>query len=133
MGRPCSTCTHPKRREIDRALAERQPYRRLAAIFRVSERSLRRHLAGGHILKALDLRARQQERVDALDIVARFVEVDRVVGDVLDHAVKTGNVRLALEANRAARENVIGWFRVQGDLDFGRSDEVWTVEFERSP
>jgi hypothetical protein len=64
--------------------------------------------------------------------MARLQEIDRVVGEVLDHARKTGDVRLGLAANAEARANALAYLRLRGDISEEPSED-WTVEFEKAP
>jgi FixJ family two-component response regulator len=45
MGRICTCCSHPQRREIDQALVQGRDNRRIAARYGLSENAVRRHRA----------------------------------------------------------------------------------------
>jgi hypothetical protein len=52
MTRTCTICAHPDHQAIDKALVTRQPYRRIATQFLVTDSALRRH-AAEHLLATI--------------------------------------------------------------------------------
>jgi transposase-like protein len=116
MPRTCSVCSHEDRREIDRALVERMPYRRIAPRYGVSDRSLRRH-ARDHLPELL---AKAHE-------AGQLAEADRLLTDMrrlqaktllmLQKAEEANDLRTALAAVREARNNIALLAEMRGQLD----------------
>ena len=44
MTRPCTICTHEQRNEIERAVVLQTRYRKIAALYSVSESAISRHV-----------------------------------------------------------------------------------------
>lgn len=95
----CSVCSNPRRAEIDKALVEGAPYRRVAARFTVGEQSLYRHsrthlpqrMAAGHGAGA----------VAAGDALLRKVdELERHVKNLAAKSVESKDYRAAISAAR---------------------------------
>lgn len=80
MPRPCSICTHPKRKDIDKAIARGVSYRAIAGQYQVSKTSVSRHFDSGHVSskvqKAKELKA-DEEALSFLDYVTELNEKDR--------------------------------------------------------
>lgn len=108
MARLCSVCTHPRRVEIDKLLAShREPNRRIAATFGLSEAAVRRHAVGGHIARRV-ARAAAANEAGRADTLLREAEKLRVRAlSNLDTAEASGDLRavaLLLRECRAALE-----------------------------
>lgn len=116
MPRTCTVCAHLQRSEIDRALTESTPNRRIAAQYGVSEQSVRRHRADhlpGHVA-----RAKEAERVaDADDLLGHLRALRLRTMNLLDRAEAAGDYRTALQGIREARSCVALLLEVEGELD----------------
>nr|WP_194300084.1 hypothetical protein [Acetobacter musti] len=117
-GRPCSICTHPLAREIDRALIN--PDTSCASVAEafpgVTARALQRHYAD-HLLprleKATGLLADDIE--PTLGIVARLEDLRGRAMALLDRAEKAGKLKDAIAAIREARGVLDSQARVTGE------------------
>lgn len=88
MTRVCTICTHPERREIDQALVSREPYRRIAAHYAVSETAVRRHTKDH--LPALLVRAHAaQEAADADELLSRVQAMTQKMEIWIDRAERS--------------------------------------------
>jgi transposase-like protein len=116
MPRTCTICSHEDRREIDRALVERMPYRRIAPRYGVSDRSLRRH-ARDHLpeLLAKAYEAEQSAEADRLLTDMRRLQAKTLL--ILQRAEEADDLRTALAAVREARNNIALLAEMRGQLD----------------
>lgn len=120
MSKPCSICTHAKRKDIDQLLLSGTSYRDIAGQYRdVSKSALERHKP--HISQAL-VEAKKAESVsdagDLLGQVRGYLEKT----DGIFRAVSEGSEpdhRVALMALREAREYLKLLLEVQGQLPVG--------------
>lgn len=106
-GRKCSVCNHPDRSEIDKALVTRSmSYRNIAERFGVSVGALSRHKAN-HLPRLVEA-ARASEVAQAVTSgVALMDELDSLLNRalaILEAAEETGQLKVALQAIREARE-----------------------------
>jgi hypothetical protein len=112
-GRPCSVCTSPERKAIDRAILSGEPVARIAKRFRsVSEDAIYRH-SQKHLSRA-QLRA-SIERADEAEEqheVAFVLEARK-----LRAAERCGDLTNALRGIREARETLLAEARLSGQLD----------------
>ncbi len=102
MPRRCTICTHKKRTTIDKALVARQPFRHIAAQHRVSTSALVRH-HDDHIPAALVKAQEATEAAQADNLLAQVVDLRGRAISILDTAVATDDLRIALGAIREAR------------------------------
>ncbi len=115
MGRPCVTCTHPQRYEIEKGLVEGTPYRKLTETYGPSSASLSRHRnehLPAHLAKAHQaeqakrlskLENRHAERVNghtqqALDVVQQLRAINSACLEVLAKSRTEGKHSLSLQA-----------------------------------
>lgn len=115
MGRPCVTCTHPKRYEIEKALVEGVPYRKLTKKYGPSSASLSRHrndhlpahLAKAHeaektkrVTKLEDHQAAlaEQDTRQALDVVQQLRAINSACLEVLQKSRSDGKDSMSLKA-----------------------------------
>ena len=102
MPRKCTVCHHPDRDKIDAALVERQPFRRIAAQYKVSASALIRH-SDDHIPAAL-VKAQDAVEVANADTILDQVQTLRNRAlTILDTAEGDGDLRTALGAIREVR------------------------------
>ena len=115
MGRPCVTCTHPKRYEIEKGLVEGVPYRILTEKYGPSSASLSRHRnehLPAHLAKAHEadkakrvtkLEGHQAARTEqstqqALDVVQQLRAINSACLEVLQKSRTDGKHALSLKA-----------------------------------
>lgn len=115
MGRPCVTCTHPKRYEIEKGLVEGVPYRILTKKYGPSSASLSRHrnehlpahLAKAHeaerakrVAKLEDHQAARTEQStqQALDVVQQLRAINGACLEVLQKSRTDGKHSISLKA-----------------------------------
>ncbi len=124
MPRRCTICTHDRRDEIDRSLVARQPYRYIAKQYGLSTAALVRH-HDDHLPAAL---VRAQEATEAAQADNLLVQVtdlrDRAIG-ILDTAVATDDLRVALGAIREARGCLELLGKLAGQLQDGPTVNVF--------
>ncbi len=102
MPRVCTVCTHKERPDIDQALVARQPFRYIAGQYGVSKSALVRH-HDDHLPAALMRAQEAAEAAQADNLLAQVCDLrDRAIG-ILDTAVATDDLRVALGAIREAR------------------------------
>jgi hypothetical protein len=109
-------CVHNSRAEIDHALAEGMPNRRIATQYSLSEASVRRH-HDSHLPATLS-KAREAEEVSrADDLLEKVQSLQSRTLAILDKAEGAGHLRTALGAIREARGNVELLAKLLGQLD----------------
>ena len=81
MPRTCTICTHDNRPDIDQALVAREPFRNIAARFKVSTSALVRH-SDDHLPSSL---LKAQAAREAADADARLTAAEHRVRVVLRH------------------------------------------------
>ena len=97
MPRTCNICSHPQRREIDRALLAGEPERTIANRWGVSRASVHRHRA--HVAAAM--RAQQALTIERL--VNDLADLQRRALALLSKAEEASDLRAALAAIREVR------------------------------
>lgn len=116
MPRSCTVCGHEKRAQIDHALAEGIPNRRIATQYSLSEASVRRH-HHSHLPVTL-VKAHEVEEVARADeLLGRVETLQARTLAILEAAEETGELRTALAAIREARGNVELLAKLLGELD----------------
>lgn len=117
MTRTCTICAHPKRPEIDLALAKGVHIAKVAKDFAVSYNALYRHRVNSHVIKAL-IEAKQGaveiEHPD--DLVGQLKSLQMTTLGVLRDARDSGDGRLALTAVSVAAKNIELMARLEGEL-----------------
>ena len=109
VGRTCSICNHPDRGEIDKALVTRSTsYRNVSERYGVSVRALSRHKAN-HLPRLVEA-AKASEAAQAVTSGAALIdELDSLLNRalaILEAAEETGQLKVALQAIREARETI---------------------------
>jgi hypothetical protein len=116
MPMACSICTHPERQAIDRAVFAREPNRRIAAHFDVTEQAVRRHKSD-HLPAKLAKAAEMRETDEAVDLLREMHALRRKAMDLLAKAERAGQIRVALQGIREARACLELLAEMEGDLD----------------
>lgn len=140
-GRPCAICTHPKRREIDRALIRMkgrrgEGYRAIAGRYKVGRSSLSRHF-NQHVLKSVrgvqavaeEEAGEVQHGIDLLAWIARDRESLEAVRERAENRMDSeGEVdpddKMLIEVVKASarQAEVVG--KVQGDIPAGEGQPI---------
>ena len=124
--RLCHTCQHPRRAEIELALAKRQPLRFLADKFGLSIYTLHRHRKA-HMppqLKSallavgkpsdIDLDALRKTESEGL-LQTLVVQRGRLFG-LLDQAEESGDVRATVSVHKAINDNLTSVAKLLGEI-----------------
>ena len=83
MGK-CWICTHPKRKEIDRALVSGTvPIRAIASQWQVGREALRRHVNSGHIAAKITKSAAAKEAVETDDLLQEVREIEALAKGII--------------------------------------------------
>lgn len=107
----CTVCLHPKRHEIEAAVAKGVAIRRAARDAGLIETSLRRHLANcGSRARAAretaEARALNRDLISGIGLAEATYELHERTLAILASAEKAADLRTALAAIREARENL---------------------------
>lgn len=153
MGRKCSICAHPDRREIDSALLTGGQVAKIAREYGVSRGALTRHRDHGHITDAI-AKAAAAEAV-ALGATKKAVTLDRLTQEVeeiqvevsflsrvqslldrslavLDAAERENDLRAANGALREVRGNLELLGKATGELSSGVTvNIIQSAEFKQ--
>ena len=116
MARTCTVCVHNNRAQIDHALAEGMPNRRIATQYSLSEASVRRH-HDSHLPATLSKAHEAEEVSRADDLLEKVQSLQSRTLAILDKAEGAGDLRTALGAIREARGNVEILAKLLGELD----------------
>lgn len=110
MTRTCTICKHEARDTIDGLLVQRASYRNIAQRFAVSVTALHRHKQhlGEHLVKA----AEAQEVLSASKLLADLQALQQRAIALLDKAESSGDLRVALQGVREAREVIASMARI---------------------
>lgn len=124
MPAPCSVCSHTAIDTINKLIASGEKNRRVAALYNLTEASIRRHKASKHIPAKLVKAADARERLSA----DRLLDVmENLMGEAiatLRDAKASGDNRVRLAAVREARETARILLEVAGELDNGTTVTV---------
>jgi len=133
MARGCSICEHSDRRDIDRALVTRSSsMRNIAERFGVSTTALARHKKA-HIPKLVEAAQAAQGAQAASSGAALIDELDRLLKKalaILEAAEKAGELRVALQAIREARETVKACAELAVTVDLEERVEALEAQIE---
>jgi hypothetical protein len=116
LPRACTTCEHPQRAVIDRALVAGASNRSVASLYGVSEPSIRRHKAN-HLPAKLAKAYEAEEASHAGDLLHQVRALQDKTLNILLRAEGSGELRTAVSAVREARRNVELLARLSGELD----------------
>jgi hypothetical protein len=114
--RTCTICTHPKRREIDRALLDAATYRTIADRYGLSETALKRHRKE-HVPAELAKAQQAAEVAIADDLLGQVRALRNRAISLLTKAEAAGDYRTALAGIREARACIEVLLEVEGELD----------------
>lgn len=95
MPRTCSTCTHPKRSEIEAALVAGEPLRNIAKRYGTSAAAVLRH-RNACVSRAIVTARGAAEAIGAEAVLARLREVEGDARRITSRAEKEGDLRAAL-------------------------------------
>ncbi len=127
MPRKCSVCVHPKRDEIDQAIAGTEAYRSIAKHYHLSPSAVERH-AKNHLPATLAEAQQASEVARADDLLDQVRTLkDKALG-ILETAEGAGKLGTALNGIREAR----GCIELLAKL-IGKLDERPTVNILLSP
>jgi hypothetical protein len=98
MPKPCSVCTHPSRKEIDRALLSGVPYRTLAARYDLSASALCRHTR--HLARYLESMQHQEDQTFQRAILDKLDLLETRLDRMFHKAQETHSLRIALDCVR---------------------------------
>lgn len=96
-GRPCTTCEHPQRQEVERALLNGAPIVRIAAQFQISPDALRRH-GRSHAGAAVRDSVTATTLSDPFSLLAAVIETAERAQALADAAMSAGQTKDALRA-----------------------------------
>ena len=115
MPRTCTICAHDKRPDIDRALVARQPFRNIAAQYKVSTSALVRH-SDDHLPSSLLKAQAAREAANADALLAQVVDLRDKAFGIFDKAEESDDLRAAVSAIREARGCVELLAKLAGEL-----------------
>lgn len=128
MPRRCSVCDHPDRPAVDAALVAGEPFRNVAARFRLSTSALVRHKTD-HIPAALTKAADAAEHVAADTLLDRLRALNAETTDVLRAAKREADHELRLKAIARAERQLELEARLLGEL----ADSATVVNIVMTP
>jgi hypothetical protein len=92
MGRLCTICTHPKRDQIDTALLLHiEPYRTLAARYRLTKQSLKRH-ESSHLRMSWEKSKELHAMLSAENLLDKLGQWHERMEQQYAHADEAGNI-----------------------------------------
>lgn len=115
MAQECSICTHPRRAEIDQAIARGDAHRAIAREFGVSRHALDRHKKNGHIAQQIAKAAEAKEIAEAKTLLDEVTSLKARALTILDNAENEGT-REACLALREVRGIIELMAKVTGEL-----------------
>lgn len=88
VGRKCTICEHPKRKEIDKeCVRDGAIIRSIARHFDLSHASLSRHVSSGHIAAKITKAVKAQEIVEADNLLNEVQEIQRTTEIIIKSAM----------------------------------------------
>jgi len=98
VGRTCSICSHQKRKEIDKAIAEPgSSIRGISRKYKLSEDALKRHLDNGHIADKIIKAQRVCDMIESDDFLAHVQKKRTRFQEMAEDAKKEANPHLELK------------------------------------
>lgn len=116
MPRSCSICTHDERHAIDVALVQRDPYRKIAEGYGLSQPALSRHTRE-HIPEFLARARDAVEVAEADSLLSRIEGLYKRTEAILEAAESNSEWPTALAAIRECRGNLELLGRITKELD----------------
>jgi hypothetical protein len=121
--RTCTICTHPQREEIDRAIARKETYRKIAERYSVTTAAVHRH-AKSHLPQAVQAALEAEVVERGASILSQVRELYRRARELMDEAALRGRYSGAAAFLKEARELLILKARLLGELDTREKVEV---------
>jgi hypothetical protein len=116
LPRTCTVCRHPERAIIDGALVAAEPFRVVANRTGLSDTALFRHKTN-HIPASLTSAGRAVEISRADDLLAQVHHLRERALALLDTAEAAGDLKIALQGIREARNCIELLARLEGELE----------------
>jgi hypothetical protein len=112
----CRVCSHPARKEIDRALVAGQPKHGIARQHGLTSDAVERH-AKTHLPQKLAKAQSVRDQVEADDLLGQLRLLQGHTLAILGEARANGEYKLGLSAINTARSNIELLGRLLGELD----------------
>jgi len=116
MGMTCTICANEKCKEINKAILEGIPIRKIAAQFGVSYSSIGRH-RDKHIPAKLAKAQEAKEVTQADDLMGNLLYLKQEALQLLDDAKACGDIRSAIASIDQARKIVETLAEVRGEIN----------------
>jgi hypothetical protein len=115
MGRTCTVCNHPRRRDIDKAILTGEPERALAGRYRVARSSLQRHRP--HVSEVMARAAEAREITHGENLVERLQSLSAIAFKILADARAAKQYSAAMSGVREMARIVELVAKLTGQLD----------------
>jgi hypothetical protein len=132
MPRVCTVCTHPDLAAIDRALIESTPNRRIAAQFRVSEASVRRH-SSAHLPSTLVVASEAAKVKRADGLLEEAWRLQDEADALLAAAKKSGSVSAGTQALQAAQRGLALMATLRAQVQEGMGPQRYVIRWLSTP
>ena len=126
----CALCRHPKRPEVDQALAAGTALRDIAGQFGTSKSALDRHR--DHIVTAITKAEDARAQLSAAAILRRLARLEMHAEEVLSEARREKDPRLVLNAIKELREQVEAVGRLARDVAAARGSAAERAQSSES-
>jgi hypothetical protein len=122
MSRPCSTCQHIRRAEIDRRLAAGEPSKQIARDYSLNPSSLHRHRVNciGLSSSALVMKEASRSTVALASLPSReelgdaYGDLQARIDELVEQAQAAGSLAVALQGLNALRQSLDSLARLAG-------------------
>jgi hypothetical protein len=122
MSRPCTTCQHVKRLEIDRRLAAGEPSKQIARDYGLNPSSLHRHRVNCiGLASSKDVMKEAARSTAALaclptkeDLGSAYADLRARIDQVVEEARGAGSLAIALQGLNALRQSLDSLARIAG-------------------
>lgn len=128
MARVCSICTRAERDEIDRALIESTPNRRIATQYGLTESAVRRH-AAAHLPKALARAHEAAEVKRSDDLWEDAARLQDKAAALVAKAEKTGSVSATTQALQCAQRGLALMATVRAQMQEGIGPQRYAIRW----
>lgn len=141
MVRTCTICSHPKRDEIEKAIAAGESYRSISHKYDVSYDAIKRHVKSGHIAKKIQKAKEAKDIKSGLTMLDKLQDLEVKADGAFDIAQKQKNPRgmcAAIQAKKGVIElagKVTGEFvekREHTGKDGGPIESSFTLNLTRA-